>query len=90
MSLSIVSPITSRRVLQPFTILTYLSCSRLQNPKDPQIFASACLDHTIKVWSLGSPTPNFTLEDAHQKGVNSVDYYHGGDKPFLISCGDER
>lgn len=42
-----------------------------------------------KVWHLGSSTPNFTLE-GHEKGVNCVDYYHGGDKPYLISGADDR
>lgn len=46
------------------------------NPKDSNTFASACLDRTVKVWSLGSPTANFTL-DAHDNGVNYVEYYHG-------------
>lgn len=32
---------------------------------------------------------NFTLE-GHEKGVNCVDYYHGGDKPYLISGADDR
>lgn len=32
-----------------------------------------------KVWSLGQPTPNFTLE-GHEKGVNCVDYFTGGDR----------
>lgn len=59
------------------------------NPKDSNTFASACLDTTVKVWSLGSPTANFTL-DAHQKGVNYVEYYHGGDKPYLVTTGDDR
>jgi coatomer subunit beta' len=59
------------------------------NPKDPQTFASACLDHTVKVWSLGSAVPNFSLE-AHEKGVNYVDYYHGGDKPYIVTTGDDR
>lgn len=31
----------------------------------------------VQVWSIGQPTPNFTLE-GHEKGVNSVDYYNGG------------
>ena len=44
------------------------------NPKDNNQFASASLDHTVKVWQLGSPTPNFTLE-GHEKG-----------KLFLFSC----
>ena len=59
------------------------------NPKDTQTFASACLDHTVKVWSLGNPVPNFSL-DAHEKGVNYVDYYHGGDRPYIVTTGDDR
>lgn len=59
------------------------------NPKDNNTFASASLDRTVKVWQLGSSNPNFTLE-GHEKGVNCVDYYHGGDKPYLISGADDR
>lgn len=59
------------------------------NPKDNNTFASASLDKTVKVWQLGSTNPNFTLE-GHEKGVNCVDYYHGGDKPYLISGADDR
>ena len=36
------------------------------NPKDANTFASACLDRTVKMWSLTSGTPNFSL-DAHEK-----------------------
>ena len=49
------------------------------NPKDTNTFASASLDRTVKVWSIGQPTPNFTLE-GHEKGVNCVDYFTGGAK----------
>lgn len=59
------------------------------NPKDNNTFASASLDRTVKVWQLGSTSPNFTL-DGHEKGVNCIDYYHGGDKPYLISGADDR
>ncbi|UJR16031.1 hypothetical protein I4U23_002945 [Adineta vaga] len=59
------------------------------NPKDNNTFASASLDRTVKVWQLGSSHPNFTLE-GHEKGVNCVDYYSGGDKPYLVSGGDDR
>ena len=41
------------------------------------------------MWQLGSTQPNFTLE-GHEKGVNCVDYYSGGDKPYLVSGGDDR
>ncbi|CAH9088531.1 unnamed protein product [Cuscuta europaea] len=59
------------------------------NPKDTNTFASASLDRTIKIWNLGSPDPNFTL-DAHTKGVNCVDYFTGGDKPYLITGSDDH
>ncbi|XP_014250764.1 coatomer subunit beta' [Cimex lectularius] len=59
------------------------------NPKDNNTFASASLDRTVKVWQLGSAAANFTLE-GHEKGVNCVDYYHGGDKPYLISGADDH
>ncbi|KAK9066084.1 hypothetical protein SSX86_015486 [Deinandra increscens subsp. villosa] len=59
------------------------------NPKDTNTFASASLDRTVKIWNLGSPDPNFTL-DAHLKGVNCVDYFTGGDKPYLISGSDDH
>lgn len=42
-----------------------------------------------QVWQLGSSSPNFTLE-GHEKGVNCIDYYSGGDKPYLISGADDR
>ncbi|CAG01985.1 unnamed protein product, partial [Tetraodon nigroviridis] len=44
---------------------------------------------TGAVWQLGSSSPNFTLE-GHEKGVNCIDYYSGGDKPYLISGADDR
>nr|QEX51140.1 coatomer subunit beta'-1-like isoform X1 [Cymbidium ensifolium] len=59
------------------------------NPKDTNTFASASLDRTIKIWNLGSPDPNFTL-DAHMKGVNCVDYFTGGDRPYLITGSDDQ
>ena len=43
----------------------------------------------LQVWGLGSPDPNFTLE-GHQKGVNCIDYFTGGDRPYLISGSDDQ
>ncbi|UZP41774.1 hypothetical protein NXS19_009590 [Fusarium pseudograminearum] len=60
------------------------------NPKDTNTFASACLDRTVKIWSLGSSTPNFTLEAHETKGVNHVDYYPHSDKPYLLTTSDDR
>jgi len=60
------------------------------NPKDPNTFASACLDHSVKIWSLGNSVPNFTLNAHEQKGVNYVSYYPGSDKPYLITASDDR
>ncbi|KAJ3053855.1 Coatomer subunit beta' [Rhizophlyctis rosea] len=59
------------------------------NPKDVNTFASASLDRTVKVWNMGSSVPNYTLE-GHEKGVNCVDYYYGGDKPYLVSGADDK
>ncbi|KAK5780698.1 hypothetical protein RI543_001820 [Arxiozyma heterogenica] len=59
------------------------------NPKDPSTFASACLDRTVKVWSLGQSSPNFTLHTGQEKGVNYVDYYPLPDKPYLITSSDD-
>ena len=66
----------------------YVMCVQF-NPKDTNTFASASLDRSIKVWQIGSQTPNFTLQ-GHEKGVNVVDYFQGGDKPYLISGADDR
>lgn len=59
------------------------------NPKDTNTFASSCLDRTVKMWNIGSPTPNYTM-DAHDKGVNYVDFYPGADKPYLVTTGDDK
>jgi len=59
------------------------------NPKDTNTFASASLDRSVKVWGLGSNMPHYTLE-GHDKGVNCVDYYPSGDKPYILSGADDR
>eukprot|EP00039_Didymoeca_costata_P000221 m.44624 g.44624 ORF g.44624 m.44624 type:complete len:899 (+) comp10127_c0_seq1:120-2816(+) len=66
----------------------YVMCV-IFNPKDTNTFASASLDRSIKVWQIGASAPNFTLE-GHEKGVNIVDYFPGGEKPYLISGADDR
>ncbi|KAJ5637031.1 hypothetical protein N7490_006910 [Penicillium lividum] len=60
------------------------------NPKDTNTFASSCLDRTVKIWSLGSPHANSTLEAHETKGVNHVDYYPGADKPYLLTTSDDK
>jgi len=59
------------------------------NPKDTNTFASASLDRSIKVWGLGSHSPHYTL-DGHERGVNCVDYYPSGDKPYILSGADDQ
>lgn len=46
------------------------------NPKDPNTFASACLDRTVKIWSLGSSHPNFTLIAHDTKGLTLLIIIH--------------
>ena len=62
------------------------------NPRDTNTFASASLDRSIKVWGLSAATPHFSLEGAggHERGVNCIEYYPGGDKPYLLSGADDK
>lgn len=61
------------------------------NPKDPNMFASASLDRTIKIWNLSGSTMQayFTLE-GHEKGVNTVEFYGGVDRPYIVSGADDN
>jgi coatomer subunit beta' len=89
LGVAVRSDVGFRQCRQIFEGHTHYIMNIAFNPKDSNTFASACLDRTVKVWSLGSHTANFTL-DAHEKGVNYVEYYHGGDKPYLVTTGDDR
>ncbi|KAH9947204.1 coatomer beta [Amylocystis lapponica] len=77
------------RCIQTYEGHTHYIMNISVNPKDPNTFASSCLDRTVKMWSLGTSTPNFTLE-AHDKGVNYVEFYPGADKPYLVTASDDR
>ena len=46
------------------------------NPKDPNTFASSCLDRTVKIWSLGSSTPNLTMEAHDKRNCLKLRYSH--------------
>ncbi len=65
----------------------YVMMARI-NPKDTNTFATASLDRSVKVWSLGAPSHNFSLE-GHERGVNCLDYYPGGDKPYIVTGADD-
>ena len=78
------------KCIRSFEGHTHYIMNLVFNPKDTNTFASSCLDRTVKMWSLGSSSPNFTL-DAHEKGgVNYVEFYPGADKPYLVTTGDDR
>ncbi|VDB90110.1 unnamed protein product [Peniophora sp. CBMAI 1063] len=77
------------RCLQQYEGHTHYIMNIAVNPKDTNTFASSCLDRTVKMWSLGSSTPNFTM-DAHEKGTNYVEFYPGADKPYLVTTGDDK
>src|ERR1700722_1887331 len=85
----LVSLCLSLTLMQMYEGHTHYIMNISINPKDANTFASACLDRTVKMWSLGSSTPNFTM-DAHDKGVNYVDFYPGADKPYLVTTGDDK
>ena len=46
-------------------------------------------DHPSQVWGINNNKCHFTLV-GHEKSVNCIEYYHGGDKPYLISGSDDR
>ncbi|KAG6371752.1 WD40-repeat-containing domain protein [Boletus reticuloceps] len=70
------------KCIQVYEGHTHYIMSIAFNPKYANTFVSACLDRTVKMWSLGSGTANFTM-DTHDKGVNYVDFYPGPDRPYL-------
>lgn len=57
------------------------------NPKDEQIFASASLDGTVKIWNVNGNNSNISLKD-HKAGVNSVDFHRTSN--LLISGSDDK
>lgn len=60
------------------------------NSVDTNMFASASLDKTIKIWSISGnkKTANYSLI-GHKAGVNSIDFSRSFDKPQLVSGGDD-
>ena len=81
--------ITPHLFLQTYQGHTHYIMNIAFNPKDSNTFVSACLDRTLKMWSIAASTPNFTM-DAHEKGVNYVDFYPGSDRPYLVTTGDDK
>lgn len=58
------------KCIQTFEGHSHYVMSLAINPKDTNTFASACLDRTVKIWSLGGGgSANFTLEAHETKGI---------------------
>jgi coatomer subunit beta' len=51
----------------------YVMCVGI-NPKDPNTFASASLNRTVKVWGLTSSTPHFSFE-GRARGINGLAFF---------------
>jgi coatomer subunit beta' len=64
----------------------YVMCVAF-NPKDANTFASASLDGTVKMWTLGSGS--CSTFKAHEKGVNCLDFYLEAEKPYLVTGADD-
>jgi coatomer subunit beta' len=59
------------------------------NPKDYTMFASASMDHRVKIWSMTSNNSHLTLE-GHGRGATSVSFCPLNDKPYLASGSDDK
>jgi len=45
------------------------------------------MDRYYQVWGLGAQQPHFSLE-GHDRGVNCLDYYPGGEVLFVLTSID--
>ncbi|GJJ05895.1 hypothetical protein Clacol_000082 [Clathrus columnatus] len=77
------------KCVQVFEGHTHFIMNLAFNLKDTNTFASSCLDRSVKFWSLNSGTAHSSLE-AHDKGVNYVEFYPGADKPYLVTVGADN
>ncbi|KAF7105007.1 hypothetical protein CFC21_105853 [Triticum aestivum] len=59
------------------------------NPKDANSFASASDDHTVKIWSIDSSEPKYTLS-GHLGGVNCLNFFTSNDQQYLITGSDDK
>ncbi|CAM0943075.1 unnamed protein product [Alopecurus aequalis] len=59
------------------------------NPKDTNSFASASDDHRVKVWSIDSCQPKYTLS-GHLGGVNCLDFFTHDNQQYLITGSDDK
>ncbi|GBG59820.1 hypothetical protein CBR_g54922 [Chara braunii] len=57
---------------------------------EPQIFASAGGDDTIKVWNLGKRSVIQSLKDTGKGYINQIGFYNGLEKSLLISSHSEK
>lgn len=60
------------------------------NPKDVNMFASASLDRSVKIWTVSTTkaNANFSLI-GHTDGVNCVDFSHDHERSHIVSGGDD-
>lgn len=57
------------------------------SPKDPNLFGTASLDASVKLWNIGTGNSNITLKE-HASGVNSLDFHKSAN--LLISGSDDH
>ena len=60
------------------------------NVKNTNAFDTACLDRTVKVWSIPNPAPTFIFDAREKCSVTAAEYYHGNDKPYMIATDDDK
>ncbi|CAI9268073.1 unnamed protein product [Lactuca saligna] len=58
------------------------------SPRDANVFASASLDCTIKMWNLGSSSSHLSIL-GHSKGLNSVEFFETDEKLHFVTVSDD-
>ncbi|KAI3802694.1 hypothetical protein L1987_30835 [Smallanthus sonchifolius] len=59
------------------------------NPRDANVFASASLDRTIKLWDLGSLDLRSSI-NAHTEGLNSVEFFESDGNLYILTGSDDH
>ena len=77
------------RVLDTFSEHTADAMALSLRPHDPNVFASASVDQTVKVWDIRTPDKSAYTFSGHTSDVNDVAFMPHNDSHTLASCSED-